>query len=318
MRFAILGAGAVGSYLGARLAESGADVVLVARGDHQRAMRERGIEVHDANGRRRVEIAALAPDEPFEPAEVVVLTAKAHDLAPMVPQIRAAMAPGATIVAAQNGIPWWYFQRHGGDLEGVVLESVDPGGVLARAFDPDRVVGCVIYCPVTLLGPAIVEHQGPLRFELGHPGGEISAELQRIAATLERAGYSVPLSRNVRKEIWIKLLGNAPLNPIGALVRKTSGEVAEHPAGQRLVGEIMRECIAVAAATGLDLDVSVEARLAQIPKQVGRHKSSMLQDVERGRRLELEPLVGAIVELGDRLGVDVTALRYVYLLAQMI
>ena len=318
MRFAIVGAGAVGSYLGARLVEAGSDVVLVARGDHQRAIRERGMEIHDAQGRRRIEIESHAPGEPFEPAEVVVLTAKAHDLAPMLPQIRAAMAPGATIVAAQNGIPWWYFQRHGGDLEGLVLESVDPGGVLAAALDPDRVVGCVIYCPVTLLGPAIVEHQGPLRLELGHPGGEITTELQRISAAFERAGYGAPLSRNVRKEIWIKLLGNAPLNPIGALVRKTSGEIAEHPAGRQLVGEIMRECIAVAAATGLQLDISVEARLAQIPTQVGRHKSSMLQDVERGRRLELEPLVGAIVELGDRLGVDVTALRYVYLLAQMV
>ena len=318
MRFAILGAGAVGSYLGARLAECGHDVVLVARGDHQRAMRERGIEIHDAQGRRRIEIASHAPGEPFEPVDVVVLTAKAHDLAPMLPQIQAAMTPGATIVAAQNGIPWWYFQRHGGELDGLVLQSVDPGGVLARAIDPDRVVGCVIYCPVAMVGPGIVEHGGPLRLELGHPGGEITTELERIAAAVERAGYGAPLSRNLRKEIWIKLLGNAPLNPIGALVRRTSGEIAEHPAGQRLLGEIMRECIAVAAATGLALDISVEARVAQIPTQVGRHKSSMLQDVERGRKLELEPLVGAVVELGDRLGVDVTALRYVYLLAQMI
>ena len=318
MRIAILGAGAVGSYLGARLAQAGEDVVLVARGEHQRAIRERGLEIHDDGGRRRIEIACFAPGDAFEPADVIVLTAKAHDLAAMLPQIASASKPGATIVAAQNGIPWWYFQQHGGELEGLVLDSVDPGGTLAHALDPQHVVGCVIYCPVHLLGPAIVEHSGPRRLELGYPDGRRSAQLDAIAAAIERAGFAAPISANLRKEIWIKLLGNAALNPIGALVRKTSGEVVEHPAGHRLVGEIMHECVAVALATGLELDVSVEERLARIPVQVGRHKSSMLQDVERGRRLELEPLVGAIVELGDRLGVDVTALRYVYLLAQMI
>jgi 2-dehydropantoate 2-reductase len=200
----------------------------------------------------------------------------------------------------------------------LVLESVDPGGTLARALEPELVVGCVIYSPMTQLGPGVIEHHGPRRLELGRPDGAITPRLEQIAKTFENAGFAAPLSRNVRREIWVKLLINAPLNPLGALLRRTSGEIAEHPAGRRLVGEIMRECIAVAAATGLSLDVSVEERLAQIPGLVGGHKSSMLQDVERGRRLELDALVGAIVELGERVGVDVPALRYVYLLAQMI
>ncbi len=318
MRFAILGAGGIGAYLGARLATAGEDVVLVARGDHQRAMAARGVQVHDADGTRTVKVPALAPNEPFAPADVIVLTAKAHDIAAMLPQIRAAAKPNALIVAAQNGIPWWYFQRHGGELEDIVVESIDPGGVLAKAIDPDRVVGCVIYCPITLMGPGIVEHQGPKRLEIGRPDGKITPELSALAEAFERAGFAAPRSENVRKEIWIKLLANASLNPLGALVRKTSGEIAELPAGRQLAGEIMHECLAVAAATGLRLDISVEARLAQIPGQVGRHKSSMLQDVERGRRVEIDGLVGAVVELGDRLSVDVKALRYVYMLAQLL
>ena len=318
MRIAILGAGSIGAYIGARLAAAGEDVVLVARGDHQRAIAARGVEVHEAEGARHVAVPALPPGEGFASADLVMLTAKAHDLAAMLPQIRDAMKPDAHIVAAQNGIPWWYFQHHGGKLDGLVLESVDPGGILARALAPQRVVGCVIYCPITLLGPGIVEHQGPRRLELGRPDGEITPQLEAIARAFEGAGFATPLSKNLRREIWVKLLANAPLNPLGAILRQTSADIAEHPAGRKLVGEIMRECIAVAGATGLDLEIKVEDRLAQIPGQVGRHKSSMLQDVERGRRVEIDGLVGAVVELGDRLGVDVSALRYVYLIAQML
>lgn len=318
MRIAVLGAGAIGAYIGARLAAAGEDVLLVARGDHQRAIAARGVQVHDAEGTRTVAVPALGPEEPFAPADVVLLTAKAHDLAAMLPQIRAAMKADATVVAAQNGIPWWYFQRHGGELDGLVLETIDPGGLLARALDPDHVVGCVIYCPITLLGPGIVEHQGPLRLELGRPDGRITQKLEIIVQAFESAGFAAPTSRNLRREIWIKLLANASLNPLGAILRKTSADVIEHPAGRRLVAEIMHECLAVARATGLDLQINVEDRMTQIPGQVGRHKSSMLQDVERGRRIEIDGLVGAVVELGDRLGVDVTALRYVYLIAQML
>lgn len=318
MRFAILGAGGIGAYLGARLATAGEDVVLVSRGDHQRAMAARGVQVHDSEGTRTVKVLALSPDEKFAPADVVVLTAKAHDLAAMVPQIRAASKPNTLIVAAQNGIPWWYFQHHGGKLDGITLETVDPGGFLAKEIDSDRVVGCVVYCPITLMGPGIVEHQGPRRLEIGRPDGKITPELNALAESFERAGFGAPRSQNLRKEIWVKLLVNAPLNPIGALVRKTSAEIVEPAVGKQLVGEIMRECIAVAAATGLDLQISVEARIAQIPGQLVKHKSSMLQDVERGRRVEIDGLVGAVVELGDRLGVDVTALRYVYLLTQLL
>ncbi|MGH7716481.1 MAG: ketopantoate reductase family protein [Vulcanimicrobiaceae bacterium] len=318
MRFAILGAGGIGAYLGARLATAGEDVVLVARGDHQRAMAARGVQVHDADSTRTVKVPALRPDEKFAPADVVILTAKAHDIAAMLPQIRAASKPDTLIVAAQNGIPWWYFQHHGGTLDGITLETVDPGGVLGKELDPEHVVGCVIYCPITLMGPGIVEHQGPKRLEIGRPDGKVPPELNALAESFERAGFAAPRSENLRKEIWVKLLANAPLNPIGALLRKTSAEIVEPAAGKQLVAEIMNECIAVAAATGLDLQTSVEARIAQIPGQVGKHKSSMLQDVERGRRVEIDGLVGAVVELGDRLGVDVTALRYVYLLTQML
>lgn len=318
MRFAILGAGAVGSYLGACLTEAGEDVVLVARGDHQRAMRAGGLRVHDAKGERTVSVRVFGPQEKIEPADVVLITAKAHDVPALLPQVRSAMASGASVVAAQNGIPWWYFQRHGGELEGTILDSVDPGGVLAGAIDPARVVGCVIYLPATLVAPGVVEHFGAKKLELGRPDGAITPQLQAIAEALERAGIEAPLSTNVRHEIWLKLLGNASMNPISALVRKTASEIATHPAGRALAAEVMEECIAVARATGLRFEASIDARLARIPGALGNHKTSMLQDVERGRRIEIEPLVGAVVELGDRLGVKVTALRHVYELAQLL
>lgn len=318
MSITILGAGAIGTYLGARLASAGEDVVLVGRGDHQRAIAASGVQVQDAEGHRRVNVPCYGPHDNIRPADVVILTAKAHDLHAMLPQIDAARKPNATVVAAQNGIPWWYFQQHGGELEGLVLESVDAGGMLARSLDPQRVIGCVVYCPVSVLGPGIVQHEGPRRLEIGQPGSELTPSLDDLAGRFERAGFAAPRSRNLRREIWIKLLANGPLNPLGALARKPSGEIAQHPAGKRLVAEMMRECLAVAKGTGLSLDISVEERLAQIPRQVGNHKSSMLQDVERGRRLELGPLVGAVVELGDRLGIDVSVLRYVYLMAQLI
>ena len=318
MSITILGAGAIGTYLGARLKSFGEDVVLVARGDHQRAIAANGVHVRDGDGHRTVSVPACAPGEKTRPADIVILTAKAHDLQDMIPQILAARKPNAIVVAAQNGIPWWYFQRHGDELEDLVLESVDPGGVLAQTLDPERVAGCVIYCPVTLLGPGIVEHEGPRRLEIGHPSGAITPTLQALGKDFERAGFAAPLSQNLRREIWIKMLANVPLNPLGALVRKPSGEIAQHPAGRQVAAKMMYECLAVAKATGLALDISVEDRLAQIPKQVGNHKSSMLQDVERGRRLELAPLIGAVVELGERLDVDVSMLRNIYMLAQMI
>ena len=318
MRITVLGAGAVGSYVGVSLAEAGHDVTLVARGDHLRAMLGLGLRVHDSRGERVVRMRCRGPEESLEPAEAVFLTAKAHDIAALVPQLDAALGDAGTLVAAQNGIPWWYFQRHGGALEGLSLDAVDPGGILAKAIDPARIVGCVIYCPTTILGPGIVEHIGPRRLELGHLDGQTTQALQAVGDALQRAGFEAPLPAAIRHAVWIKLLGNAAMNPISALVRRTSSEIAKHPDGRRIVTAIMEECIAVARATGLELDVSIEARLARIPGALGGHKTSMLQDLERGRRLELEPLVGAVVELGRRLGVPVPTLGDVYALAKII
>jgi 2-dehydropantoate 2-reductase len=301
------------------MAVAGEDVRLVARGEHLRALRAAGgVRVIDSEGERVVAVPCFGPEDPIDAVDVVILTAKAHDLAAMLPQIRAAMANDASVVAAQNGIPWWYFQHHGGELDGLTLQSVDKGGVLASAFDPDVVVGCVIYCPIDLTAPGAVHHHGPRRLELGRPDGQLTPRLEQLAAAFQRAGFEAPTSRNLRQEIWVKLLGNASGNPIAALVRKSPGEIAEQPAGQHVMRDIMNECVAVARATGLEVKISVDQRIARIPQQVGRHKPSMLQDVERGRRLELDPLVGAVVELGDRLGVDVSTLRNVYLLAQLI
>jgi 2-dehydropantoate 2-reductase len=317
VRIVIAGAGAIGGYIGARLARAGADVVLFARGPHLRAMRERGLRVISPDGDFEVR-PQLADDlSAIGTADVVFLGVKAHSLTALAPALRPLFGAETTVVSTQNGIPWWYFQNLGGDLDGLRLERVDPGGVVAAAIEPRRVVGSLAYFATDVPEPGVIHHTEGNKISFGEPDGTRSERVRRIAEALNAAGFRCPISVRFRQEIWVKLLGNVAFNPISALTSGTLEEMVRHPEVSRLVRELMTETEAVAAQLGIELPISIEQRMAGAEK-VGAHKTSMLQDYEAGRPMELEAVVGAVIELGERLNVPMPATRAVYACARML
>jgi len=311
VRIVIAGAGAIGGYIGARLARAGADVVLFARGPHLQAMRDRGLRVISPDGDFEVRPQLAADLGTIGPADVVFLGVKAHALTSLAPQLRALFGPDTVVVSTQNGIPWWYFQGHGGELEGLRLERVDPGGVIAEAIEPRRIVGSLVYFSTDVPAPGVIHHTEGNRISFGEPDGSRSDRSRHIAEALIAAGFRCPVTTRFRHEIWVKLLGNVAFNPISALTGATLVEIVRHPDVSRLVRDVMTETEAVAAKLGIELPISIDQRIAGAEK-VGAHKTSMLQDLEGGRPLELEAVAGAVVELGDRLGVPMPATRAVY------
>lgn len=311
MRIVIAGAGAIGGYIGARLARVGADVVLYARGAHLRAMQERGLRVVSPDGDFEVRPPVTGDLASIGPADVVFLGVKAHSLTALAPSLRPLLGPDTVVVSTQNGIPWWYFQGHGGPLEGLRLERVDPGGVIAAAIEPRRVVGSLAYFATDLLEPGVIRHTEGNRLSFGEPDGTRSERTRRIAEALIAAGFRCPVTTRIRHEIWVKLLGNVAFNPISALTRATLEQMVRHPDVSRLAREVMAETEAVAARLGIELPISIDQRMAGAEK-VGAHKTSMLQDLEARRPMEIEAVVGAVVELAERLEVPITATRAVY------
>ena len=317
MRIVVAGAGAIGGYIGARLARIGANVVLFARGPHLKAMQDRGLRVVSTDGDFEVRPQVSGDLASIGTADVVFLGVKAHALTALAPTLSPLLGPDTVVVSTQNGIPWWYFQGHGGELEGLRLESVDPGGAIAAAIEPRRVVGSLAYFATDIVEPGVIRHVEGSRISLGEPDGTKSARARAIADTLIAAGFRCPVTPRFRHEIWVKLLGNVAFNPISALTRGTLEEIVRHPDTSRLVREVMRETEAVALALGIELPISIDQRMAGAEK-VGAHKTSMLQDLEAGRPMELEAVVGAVMELGDRLGVAMPSTRAVYACAKML
>src|SRR5438034_6809644 len=293
MKFAVAGAGAIGGLLGAMLARSGEDVTLIARGPHLRAIRDNGVRVRGAIGDFEVQLPATDDVESVGPVDVLLLTLKAHSLPEMAPRLVSLIGPDTSIVSAQNGIPWWYFYGSGGDWEGTRLESVDPGGVITRNLDPAQVIGCIVYPSTSIVEPGVIEHIEGTRFSLGEPDGSKTERCRRIADALIRAGLRCPIRSDIRHEMWVKLMGSVAFNPISALTRATLAEIVQCPQTRALAMEIMTEAEAVAKRLGIEIGITVEQRLAGADK-VGHHKTSMLQDVEAGRPLELESIIGAI------------------------
>jgi 2-dehydropantoate 2-reductase len=311
MRFAVVGAGAIGAFVGAMLAKSGEDVTLIARGAHLRAMQERGVRVIGSLG--EFDAHPVATDDPASvgAVDVVLLTLKAHSLTEMAPRLTPLLGPETCVVSAQNGIPWWYFYRHGGEWEGTQLETVDPGGVIGRHLNPARVIGCVVYPSTIIAEPGVIEHIEGTRFTIGEPDGSKSERCRRIADAFIKAGLRCPIRAEIRHDMWVKLMGNVAFNPISALTRATLVEITQCPETRALAAEIMTEVDAVAKKLGIDIGVSVEQRIEGAEK-VGAHKTSMLQDLEAGRPLELEAIVGAVVELGAKLGLSLPCSQAVY------
>lgn len=313
MRICIVGAGAVGGYLGAKLALAGEEVALVARGAHLRAIRERGLTLVEADGAQRTATPALATDDigAAGPQDAVIVAVKAHSLPELAPALRPLYGPETMVVTAQNGIPWWYFLRHGGEHEGRRVEAVDPGGAIAASIAIERVVGCVVYPATELAAPGVVRHIEGDRFTLGEPGGERSPRVQALAAALVRAGLKAPVRPRIRADIWVKLWGNLAFNPISALARATLADICRHPQARALARAMMLEAQQVAERLGVTLGLTVEQRIAGA-EQVGAHKTSMLQDIEAGRPTEIEALVGAVVELARLTGVPTPHIDSVY------
>ena len=317
MRFAVLGAGAIGAYVGAALARGGSDVTLIARGEHLRAMQTGGVRVESPRGDFTVNVSATDDFAAMADADVIFVGLKANSLPEAAPRLAEVLKADALVIGAQNGIPWWYFQRHGGNLDGHRLESVDPDGAITQAIPPDNVVGCVIYCSTELVAPGVVRHIEGTRFAIGTPGGEVTEACREISAGFTAGGLKCPIAPNLREHIWLKLLGNAAFNPITTITRTTMGELARSPSATACARAVMEETAAVAAALGIELPVSIERRM-EGALAVGDHRTSMLLDWEAGKPLELDCMTGAIIEIADLVSVPVPTVRTLHALTKAV
>jgi 2-dehydropantoate 2-reductase len=313
VRFAVLGAGAIGAYVGAALKRGGADVTLIARGAHLEAMTKNGVRVTSPRGDFESRPRATSDIDAIAEADVVILGLKAYSLPEMAPRIGALLRPDAVVVAAQNGIPWWYFQGRDGPFRDRVVESVDPDGIISRSIGPNQVVGCVVYSSTEIAAPGVIRHIEGTRFAIGTPDGAASERCREISAALVAGKLKCPIDDDLRPQIWLKLIGNAAFNPLTTVMRSTMGALASSPTAVSFLRAVMEECAAVAAALGVELPVSLDRRL-EAALAVGDHKTSMLQDWEAGKRLETACLTGAVVEIADLVGVPVPATRALHAL----
>jgi len=317
MKFAVVGAGAIGGHVGAALAQGGSEVVLVARGPHLAAIRERGITVTSPRGDRKVRLEATDDIASIGPVDVVILAVKAYQIEAILDKLPSLFGPETAVVTMQNGIPWWYFAYHGGPYDGRTLRSVDPDGRIGATIAPDRIVGSVVYSAAEIESPGVIKHVEGTRYSLGDPARGISSRTQRISDALIAGGLKSPVETDIRPEIWVKVLGNASFNPISALTRATLVEMCDDPLLEALAEQIMRECVDVAGALGVTMPITIDRRIDGA-RRVGRHKTSMLQDLENHRRLELDALVGTVVEIGTIVGVPTPALDHVFALTKML
>jgi len=317
MRFAIVGAGAVGAFVAARLAAAGEDVAVLARGAQLGAIRDRGVRVRSQAGELEAHPFAAAEPAEIGPVDVVFLALKAHSLPDAAARLTPLLGPDTPVVTGQNGIPWWYFQSHGGPLEGMHLESIDPGGILSRTIPLNRVIGCVIYFSTLISEPGVVVHVEGNRLAIGEPDGKRSGRCEAISHSLQKAGLRCPIRARIRHDIWVKLIGNLAFNPISALARATMEQMIQDPGARALTRAVMEEGEAVARALGVELEIGIDRRMEGAAR-VGPHKTSMLQDLEAGRRLELESIVGAVVELADRLAIPIPHTKTLYACAKLL
>jgi len=311
VKYLIVGAAAVGAYMGALMARAGYDVTLHARGPHLKAMQERGVRVISADDDFVAHPRLVADLKDAGHMDVVFLCVKAHGLPPLAGQLAPVLGPDTSVVSTQNGIPWWYFQSETGPLAGTRLQRVDPGGVVSQAIEARRVIGSLIYFSTEISEPGVVRHNEGNRISLGEPNGQRTDRIRRIADALIASGLRAPVTSHLRNEIWVKILGNVAFNPISALTGATLAQMLTNPQTTELVRNIMQETEALTEKLGIKMQVSIEQRMAGAAK-VGEHKTSMLQDLDAGRPLELEAIVGAVLEVGERIGLPMPHTRTVY------
>jgi 2-dehydropantoate 2-reductase len=297
MKIAVVGTGAIGGYLGARLALAGEEVSCIARGANFEAIRRGGLRLIEEDGSEHVARSVRAITfADGGPQDLVLLAVKAHQVTALAPELPALFGPHTSVVTLQNGIPWWYFHGHGGPYAGRTVQAVDPDGSIATHIDNGRIIGTVVYPATELIAPGVIRVIEGNRFSLGEPDGSKSERALRIAETLTRAGFKAPVAADLRAEIWLKLWGNAVFNPVSALSHATLAAICGFEPTRTLAVAVMEETRAVAERLGVRLRISIDKRIAGAAA-VGEHKTSMLQDVEAGRPLELAALVGGVVEL---------------------
>ncbi len=299
MRICIFGAGAIGGYMGVKLAQAGADVSLVARGPHLAAMQANGLTLIEEDGTRS-NVAVTASDDPnaLGLQDYVIVTLKAHSVPPVVDRMQPLIGEQTTIVSGVNGVPWWYFHKLGGPFEGRRLATVDPGDAQWNGFGPDRVLGCVVYPAAEVIEPGIIKHIEGNRFSLGEPDGSKSERATRLSEALSKAGLKAPVRPRLRDEIWVKLWGNLSFNPISALTHATLDVLCTDPGTRAVARGMMVEAQEIAEKLGVKFPIDVERRIDG-GAAVGAHRTSMLQDLDAGRPMEIDALVASVQELGQ-------------------
>jgi len=315
VRVCIYGAGAIGGFIGARLARAGEEVSLIARGPHLEAMKAKGLKLLSEEGEFTVTPRCAANPAELGPQDYVVLALKAPAVAGIVDQMQPLLGPKTAVVMAVNGMPWWYFHGIEGELRDRRLKTVDPHDRQWRGIGPDRVLGCVVYPAAEVVEPGVVRHQSGDRFSLGEPDGSKSERVQNLSRAMIAAGLKAPVKPDIRTEIWVKLWGNVAFNPISALTGGTLKRICDDPPTRSLARSIMNEAEAVAGKLGVKMPIDVERRIDGAAG-VGEHKTSMLQDLERGRPTEIDAIVGAVAELGDLVGVDTPYIDAIYALVR--
>src|SRR6202521_1454092 len=299
MKIAIVGAGAIGGYVGVQLALSGEDVTFMVRGANLDAIRKNGMKLSMNDGTEHTASKVKATNKYAEAGQqaIVILAKKAHQVEAVTHDVPKLFGAETMVVTMQNGIPFWYFHKHGGELAGSRVRSVDPTGLIGEKIPAERVIGCVVYPASELVAPGVVKHIEGDRFPVGELDGSVTARVKRVSECFARAGLKAPVLEDIRAEIWLKLWGNLTFNPISALTRSTLADICQFPATRALAAAMMTEAQTIAHKLGIVFRVSLEKRIAGA-ERVGQHKTSMLQDVEAGRPPELEALVGSVVELG--------------------
>ena len=319
MKIAIIGAGAIGGLVGAKLALAGEDVTFLVRGRNLAAIADHGIRLTSADGWEHTANNVCATDDYAQagPQDLVILAMKAHQLEAVVADLPKLLGPHTAIVTMQNGIPYWYFQRHGGPFEGTRVASVDPQGVIAAGIAAERVIGCVVYPASELIAPGVIRHIEGDWLPLGELDGTSTERVQAIAACFANAGFKAPVLDNIRAEIWLKLWGNLTFNPISSLTHSTLVDICQYPLTRELAAAMMTEAQNIAQKLGITFRVGIDKRIAGAEK-VGKHKTSMLQDVEAGREPEIDALVGSVVELARLTGTPTPHIDSVHALVKLL
>jgi 2-dehydropantoate 2-reductase len=319
MKIAVIGAGAIGGLVGAKLALAGEDVTFIVRGKNLDAIATNGFKLIGADGTEQVALNAKATDryDQAGPQDIVVLAMKAHQVEAVANDVPKLFGPETVVVTMQNGIPFWYFHGHGGALAGTPVRSVDPTGLVAAKIPAERVIGCVVYPASELIAPGVVKHIEGDRFPVGELDGSSSERVNRVSACLTAAGFKAPVLDNIRAEIWLKLWGNLTFNPISSLSHSTLVDICQYPPSRALAASMMGEAQAVAHKLGIEFRVTLDKRIAGAEK-VGKHKTSMLQDVEAGRAPEIDALVGAVVELARLTDTPTPHIDTVYSLVKLL